>query len=61
MIDWMLNEPPPVFEVTRGVLLVVSAGDRWEPAGFQRSLGWAEAFFERWPDYLVKDLDVRRV
>lgn len=61
MIDWMLDAPPPVFEVTRGVLLLVSQGDRWAPGEFQRALGWTEAFFERWPDYLVKDLDARRV
>lgn len=58
MIDWMLEAEPPAFEVTGGVLLLVSGGERWEPGEFQRMAGWAEAFLGRWPEYAVKDLEV---
>jgi hypothetical protein len=59
MIEWMLDAAPPTFEVTGGVLLVVSGGDRWAPGEFQRAAGWTESFFGRWPDYLVKDMTAR--
>jgi hypothetical protein len=60
MIDWMLDAEPPAFEVARGVFLLVSGDGRWAPGEFQQALRWTEAFFERWPDYLVKDLGARR-
>lgn len=59
MIDWMLNAPPPAFELSRGVLLVVSGGERWDTEEFEGALGWMEAFLSRWPDYLVKDIEAR--
>ncbi|HSI07916.1 MAG: hypothetical protein ACAH89_09385 [Rariglobus sp.] len=60
MIDWMLDAPPPAFEVTRGVLLLVG-GERWDTDEFEGAMGWAEAFFSHWPEYLVKDIEARRV
>lgn len=59
MIDWMLEAAPPAFEVTHGVLLLMSGDGRWAPGEFQQALGWTESFLKRWPDYLVKDLGVR--
>jgi hypothetical protein len=61
MIDWMLDEAPPQFEISHGVLLIVSngAGERWEPEEFQAAVDWAQAFFSHWPDYLVRDLGAR--
>jgi hypothetical protein len=60
MIDWMLDAPPPAFEVTHGVLLLVG-GERWAPDEFEGALHWSEGFLSRWPDYLVKDIGTRRV
>jgi hypothetical protein len=59
MIDWMLNAPPPAFELSRGVLLVTSGGERWDTDEFEGAFGWMEAFLSRWPDYLVKDIEAR--
>jgi len=58
MIEWMLENPPPHFEISAGVLLSVSHGaaDRWEPGEFFSAVEWADGFLSRWPDYLVRDL-----
>lgn len=59
MIDWMLNAAPPAFELSQGVLLVVSGGERWGTDEFEGALGWTETFLSKWPDYLVKDIEAR--
>ncbi len=61
MIDWMLDDPPPQFELSAGVLLLVSNGGsrRWEPMEFRAATNWAAGFLARWPDYLVRDLKAR--
>lgn len=61
MIDWMLDEAPPQFEIAGGVLLIVSNGGegRWEPEEFAAAIAWARTFFSHWPDYLVRDLTAR--
>lgn len=61
MIDWMLDDPPPQFEMGAGVLLLVSNGasSRWQPEEFRAAEKWATAFLTRWPDYLVRDLSAR--
>lgn len=61
MIDWMLDEAPPQFEIAGGALLIVSNGgdSRWEPAEFEAAIAWTRRFFSHWPDYLVRDLGAR--
>ena len=61
MIDWMLDDAPPQFELSGSVLLIVSNGaeNRWEPEEFQAAINWARTFFSHWPDYLVRDLGAR--
>jgi hypothetical protein len=61
MIDWMLKDTPPCFEISGGVLLVVSNGGvkRWEPQDFGAAVDWTLTFFSHWPDYLVRDLGAR--
>ena len=61
MIDWMLDDAPPQFELSDGVLLIVSNGGegRWEPEEFEAAIAWTRTFFSHWPDYLVRDLNAR--
>lgn len=61
MIEWMLDCPPPQFEVRDGVLLMVAGGGagRWTPEEFEAAVNWASRFLEGWPEYLVRDLRAR--
>lgn len=61
MIEWILDDPPPQFEVRDGVLLMLADGgsSRWEPEEFQAALNWGARFLAGWPDYLVRDLNTR--
>ncbi len=61
MIEFLLGQHPPVFELGAGVLLVIS-GDgtrRWEPPEFAAALDWTRDFLARWPAHLVTDLRAR--
>lgn len=61
MIEWMLDDPPPRFEVRDGVLLMLAGGgtERWEPEEFQMAVKWATRFLSGWPDYVVRDFSAR--
>lgn len=62
MIEFLLDEHPPVFELGAGVLLVISAEGkrRWEPAEFVSAVNWVRSFLSRWPAHLASDLRAGR-
>ncbi len=58
MMEFLLDEPPPTFEIERGVLCTRGAG-RWEPAEFARQVAWCEQLLSHWPRHLLADLESR--
>lgn len=61
MIEFLLGQHPPVFELGGGVLLVISSegNRRWEPPEFSAAFDWTQTFLARWPGHLVTDLRAR--
>ena len=61
MIEFLLDQHPPIFELDTGALLVISSEGqrRWEPPAFAAALDWTRDFLTRWPAHLVTDLRAR--
>jgi hypothetical protein len=58
MMEFMLDEPPPPFEINEEVLLVANS-KRWKGEEFTRNLEWTARFFANWPRHVVADLTSR--
>ncbi len=56
MIEFLMNGTPPTIDIEHGRCCLFSGAKRWEPPEFKQALSWANAFFEQWPDYVVKEL-----
>jgi hypothetical protein len=56
MMDFLLASNPPPIHISGGQVCLCDEGmDRlWDPAGFERHLGWASQFFSLWPEYVVQ-------
>lgn len=58
MIEFLLAETPPTFEIARSVWCGRGSGC-WEPAEFARQVAWCERFLSQWPRHLMADLESR--
>lgn len=56
MMEFLMQSDPPTIDIERGRCCLVNGSKRWEPADFKAMLGWAKAFFEQWPEHVVKQL-----
>jgi hypothetical protein len=56
MIEFLMNGRPPTIDIEHGRCCLFSGSRRWEPVEFKQALSWVNAFFEQWPEHLVKQL-----
>ena len=56
MMEFLLKSEVPALDIEHGRLCLSDGSRRWEPAQFERHLGWVAAFLERWPDHVVDAL-----
>lgn len=54
MMEYLLTGPRRVITIEGGVMLIHESMRRWEAADFRAKLGFANAFFERWPEHVVR-------
>jgi hypothetical protein len=56
MMEFLMQTRPPAIDIERGRACMSDGRTRWEPAEFKAMLGWTQAFFENWPEHVVKEL-----
>lgn len=58
MMEFLLQSAGagPAIDIEQGRCCLSDGGKRWEPEEFKRMLAWAQAFFEQWPEHVVKEL-----
>ena len=60
MMTWLLDTPPPPFDLAAGQLCVASQGKRWTHVEYRHFLAWTKAFVALWPEHLLRSLEERR-
>jgi len=56
MIEWLMGHEPPTVDIEHGRCLITDGKSRWSPEEFESCFGWLDAFFDRWPDHVVRRL-----
>ena len=56
MMELLLRTAPPAFELEGDLICVSDGRGCWDPESFERQLDWCGAFFDAWPDHLVRTL-----
>jgi hypothetical protein len=56
MIDFLMSSRPGQIELANGSAGFFGNNTRWEPAEFEQSLGWLDAFFALWPDFVRQNV-----
>ena len=61
MIEFLMETGPSSVDIERGRLCMTDGSRVWKPEAFGYTLGWANDFVGRWPDFVVKDLNEGRI
>lgn len=56
MQEFLLDTSPSCVDIERSRMCVTRGGRVWKPEEFRTMIAWSDAFLERWPDFVVKDL-----
>ncbi len=56
MMEFLMQSGTPAIDIEHGRCCLSDGRTRWEPAEFRQILVWAKAFFEQWPEHLVREL-----
>lgn len=59
MMEFLLDSPPPTFEIEHGVFCMKSGNRCWEPTELEPQVAWCESWLDHWPPHLVADLESR--
>ncbi len=57
MMKFLLTSNPPTIDLEGQCCCLCDGTRRWEPDEFRATLGWANAFFDRWPDHITTTRD----
>jgi hypothetical protein len=60
MMEFLLHSSPPPIDLQLGQCCLTDGRRRLEPAQFRMLLEWTRAFFERWPEHVIRDLATDR-
>jgi hypothetical protein len=61
MIEFLMETGPSSVDIERGRLCMTDGSRVWKPEAFGFTVSWAKGFLERWPDFVVKDLNEGRI
>jgi hypothetical protein len=56
MMEFLMETKPPAIDIENSRACMSDGTRRWEPHEFKAMLGWTQAFFEHWPEYVVKEM-----
>jgi hypothetical protein len=56
MMEFLLQTSPPAVDIERGRCCVSDGSRCWEPMHFKSMLGWAQRFFDHWPEHVTAQL-----
>jgi len=56
MIEFLLNSDAPTIDIENGRGLFADGKRSWSPAQFRDTIGWAQEFFDHWPDHVQESL-----
>jgi hypothetical protein len=56
MMEFLLAEEPSPVAISRGQQCLTDGRTRWAVPQFTDRLGWAERFFQLWPEHLIRSL-----
>jgi hypothetical protein len=60
MMEFLLGGETPTVDLEHGMCCLSDGSSRWEPQRFKAMLDWAGAFFDHWPDHVVRSLSEAR-
>ena len=57
MMEFLLGDFPATLDLEHGRLCFADGSRRWPAPTFESRLAWLRAWFERWPEHLLVDLE----
>jgi len=57
MMEFLLTGRPPTVDIENGRCCLTEGNSRWSTEELKATLGWAQRFFEHWPDHVTAGLD----
>lgn len=57
MMGFLMDSDAPSIELERGRCLIHRGTRTWTPDQFVMNLNWIKAYFEHWPDHVLRTLD----
>ena len=57
MMEFLMKDRAMALDMEAGHLCVLDGRRRWDVPTFSRRLQWVLAFFDQWPEHVVKSLE----